>query len=248
MKVYGLNPVMEALRSQPERIDRLLIAKGKSGHRLQEVIDAARKAGLSVRFEPREHLARLAGTPKHQDVVAVLAEARLSDLAEILEANPRFLLVVDNLEDPHNLGALLRTAEATGVQGVLLPERRCCGITPTVVKSSAGAALHLKIARIGNVSQTLERLKKEGFWIAALDAAGESRLENLDCSLPLAIVIGGENIGLRPLVRRHCDFVIALPMWGKVNSLNLSVAAGIVLHHVGLARSEQGKQTRRQER
>ncbi len=237
MRVYGINPVLEALRSQADQVEHLLVTRGKSGPRLNEAIELARKQGIRVRFEAARVLAKQAGTKRHQDVLAVLSETPFANLEEILQTEPRLLLAVDSVEDPRNLGAVLRTAEAAGVEGVLLPQRRSSGITSTVVKASAGAALHLKIAQVGNLARALQRLKRAGIWTAGLDMSGHDRPDSLDTSLPLAVVVGGEHRGLRPVVRRQCDFLISLPMQGRVNSLNLSVAAGVLLYQVVLQRS-----------
>ncbi|MEE8587101.1 MAG: 23S rRNA (guanosine(2251)-2'-O)-methyltransferase RlmB [Acidobacteriota bacterium] len=236
MKVYGINPVLEALRSQADQVEHLLVTRGKSNPRLNQAIELARKQGVGVRFEAAQVLQKQSGTNRHQNLVAVLSEASLADLEEILQAKPRLLLAVDSVEDPRNLGALLRTAEAAGVEGVLLPQRRSSGITPAVVKASAGAALHLKIASVGNLARGLERIKQAGIWTVGLDMSGNDRPDTLDASLPLAVVVGGEHRGLRPVVRRQCDFLVSIPMQGRVNSLNLSVAAGILLYQIVLER------------
>ncbi|HSR67014.1 MAG TPA: 23S rRNA (guanosine(2251)-2'-O)-methyltransferase RlmB [Acidobacteriota bacterium] len=239
MILCGINPVREALASQDQRLQRILMTKGKRNPRLGEIVKMARSQGVPVRFESAAVLRRQAPKGNHQDVVAILGEVALAGLEEILQSDPSLLLVIDNVEDPRNLGAVLRTAEAAGVEGVLLPERRSSSLTATVVKASAGAAMHLKIAQIGNVSQTLQRLKDAGLWTVGLDADGEHRIAEVDASLPLAVVVGGEHRGLRPLVRRHCDLVVSLPMKGQVNSLNLSVAAAVLLYHIVMGRDSR---------
>ncbi|HSR52429.1 MAG TPA: 23S rRNA (guanosine(2251)-2'-O)-methyltransferase RlmB [Acidobacteriota bacterium] len=243
MIIAGINPVREALASRDQRLQRVLVTKGKRNPRLGEIIKMARDQGVPVRFEPAGALNRQAPDGHHQDVLAVLSEMALSGLEEILQDKPTLLLVVDNIEDPRNLGAVLRTAEAAGVEGVLVPERRSASLTSTVIKASAGAAMHLRIAQIGNVAQTLRRLKDAGLWTVGLDADGEHGLGEVDVSLPLAVVVGGEHKGLRPLVRKHCDFVVSLPMKGKVNSLNLSVAAAVVLYQIVLTREAAQRPT-----
>lgn len=234
MLVYGINAVIEALSSDTRRIERITIAKGKAGRRLQQIIDQARAAKIPVHFEPEPALERKAGTRAHQSVIAEIAAAELASLDAVLERRPRLLLLVDGVEDPHNLGAVIRTAEAAGVEAVLLPNRHTCGITPAVVKTSAGAALHLPVCRVGNLVQTIKTLKESGFWVVGLDMAGESRFDEIDTSLPLAVVVGGESRGVRRLVRENCDFLLGLPMKGNVSSLNLSVAAGILLYTLRL--------------
>ena len=236
MIIYGINPVLEALQSKDSAPDRIWITRGKSNPRLQKVLEMARGQDIPVRFESARVVANKASTPHHQEIVAEIASIRYTDEEALLQAAPALLLLVDGVEDPRNLGALLRTAEAAGVEGVFLPHRRSCAITGSVVKSSAGAALHLKISRIGNVVQTLENLKKQGYWVVGLDGQGKDGLNQIDASLPLVVVVGGEHQGVRRLVREHCDLLISLPMKGKVSSLNLSVAAGVLLYEILLRR------------
>lgn len=236
MVIYGIHSVTEALRAEDRSLERILVQRGKANPRLQKIIELARNRGVPVRFESPEVLHQKASTPNHQEVVAEVSPIEYVELSDILRHHPTLLLMVAGVEDPHNLGALLRTAEAVGVEGVLIPSRRACPVTPTVVKCSAGAALHLRIARIGNVRQTLEKLKREGLWVVGLDPAGTTHPSLLDTSLPLVVIVGGEQDGLSRLVRQHCDFLTALPMKGRVASLNLSVAAGVFLYQVLLRR------------
>ncbi|MFQ5740463.1 MAG: 23S rRNA (guanosine(2251)-2'-O)-methyltransferase RlmB [Acidobacteriota bacterium] len=238
MIIYGINPVAEAFRRKRRRPTRLFITRGKSGHRLQGILEQARAEGISVRFEAVKVLTAKARTSHHQDIVAEIAEADRGDVESLLASRPRLLLLADGVEDPQNLGAVIRTAEAAGVEGILLPDRRSCGVTAAVVKSSAGAALHLPTFQIGNVVRFLKRLKGLGFWVVGLDMLGPQRPEEVKVDLPLVLVVGGEHRGLRTLVRRHCDFLVSLPMFGKMSSLNLSVAAGIVLYQIVLRREK----------
>ncbi len=237
MIVFGVNAVTEALLSRTAKVTRLLVSRGKAGTRLQKVVDLARGHSVPVHFEPAEALTRKAETSRHQDVLAELAEAPYWTLDDLLEGEPSLLLLVDGVEDPRNLGAVLRTAEACGVEGVLLPERHSCGLTAVVIQASAGAAMHLPVARVGNVAETLKQLQKRGFWTVGLDMAGTSDLETLDVSIPLVVVVGGEDRGIRRLVAERCDFLVSLPMRGKVPSLNLSVAAGILLFSIARKRA-----------
>jgi 23S rRNA (guanosine2251-2'-O)-methyltransferase len=234
MFVYGINSVSEALGVAKSSIRRIVVGRGKGGGRIQEIIRLAKSKGVPVSFEPVDALDRKAKGQKHQGVIAEISEVEYSSLKEILTGGPKLLLLVDGVEDPRNLGAVLRTAEAAGVDGVLLPHRHTCGITPAAVKTSAGAAMHLKVCRIGNVAQTLAQLKKEGFWTVGLDIKGEEGFSQLNRDLPLVLVVGGEDRGLRRLVRQNCDFLIRLPILGNVSSLNLSVAAGIAIYAVKL--------------
>lgn len=231
MILYGVHPVGEALDSSPDRLEGIWITRGARGARIQKIIDASRRLKIPLHFESEAVLRRKAETDSHQNVVAQMSPLGYASLEEILEAAPRWLVLLDQVEDPHNLGAVLRTAEAAGAGAVLIPRRGSCGLTPAVVKASAGAALHLPVARIGNVVETLRKLKEQGYWAVGLDRQGEESLEPIDPSLSLVIVVGGET-GLRRLVRESCDFLVALPMRGKVESLNLSVAAGILLYRL----------------
>ncbi len=230
MVIYGINPVLEALQSSTSRVERIVVARGKHSGRIQDVIDQARSVGIAVHFEPIESLHRRAGGKGHQMVLAEIAEITFRSLDSILAEKPDRLLVLDGVEDPRNLGAVLRTAEAAGIHSILLPQRHTSGVTPTVVKTSAGAALHVKIAKIGNVAETLKRLKEEGFWTVGLDMQGTEGLGHVDPTSKLVLVVGGEDRGLRRLVRENCDFLVRLPMKGQVSSLNLSVAAGILFY------------------
>jgi 23S rRNA (guanosine2251-2'-O)-methyltransferase len=223
----GINPVAEALRAH-HPLERILIAKGAGGPRLQEIIDLARRAAVPVRFEPRDALERLAGSTAHQGVVALGASTKYVDLDD-LAAGGGLLVVLDGVEDPHNLGAIIRTAHAAGAVGVVVPERRAAGLTDVVAKAAAGALEYLPVARAGNINRALETLKERGYWIYGLDERGDQDYDRLQYNAPTALVFGGEGKGLHDLVRRHCDALVRIPMAGKIPSLNVSVAAGIVL-------------------
>ncbi len=219
--------MLEALRAR-RPLNRVLIAQGSSGHRLQEIIGLCRELSIPVRFEQREALDRLAGSSEHQGVVALGATHYYSELQDLLAA-ARLLVLLDGVEDPHNLGAIIRTAHAAGADAAVILERRAAGLTETVAKAAAGALEHLPVARVGNLSQTLELLKQRGFWIYGLDERGEQSYDRVEYASPTALVLGGEGKGLRQQTRRHCDFLIRIPLEGKISSLNVSVAAGIVL-------------------
>ena len=222
----GIHPVAEALRSN-HPLDRLLVAQGAGGARLQEIIDLARRAQVPVRFEPRSALDRLAGTSAHQGVVALGAARKYADI-EVAGAS-ELVVVLDGVEDPHNLGAIIRTAHAAGAGSVIIPERRAAGLTDVVAKAAAGAIEHLPVARVTNVNRALEELKQRGFWIYGLDERGTEDYTRVEYAWPTAFVLGGEGKGLHDQVRKHCDVLVRIPLAGKIGSLNVSVAAGIVL-------------------
>jgi len=222
----GIHPVAEALRAG-HPLDRVLVAQGAGGPRLQEIIDLARRASVPVRFEPRNALDRLAGTSAHQGVIALGAARKYADLDAATGAN--LLVVLDGVEDPHNLGAIIRTAHAAGAGSVIIPERRAAGITDVVAKAAAGALEHLPVARVTNINRSLEELKERGYWIYGLDERGTEDYDQVDYGTPTAFVLGGEGKGLHEQVRKHCDLLVRIPMAGKISSLNVSVASGIVL-------------------
>jgi len=207
----------------------VLIAKGAGGLRLQEIIDLCRQAGVTVRFEPRPALDRAANNAVHQGIVAFAAAAPVKRIDNADFTGTRLLVVLDGVEDPHNLGAIVRTANAAGAGAVLVPERRAAGLTETVVKAAAGALEYTPVVKIGNVSRTLEELKQRGFWIYGLDERGDHLYSAVDYASPAALVFGGEGKGLHDLVKKHCDFLVRIPMAGAIASLNVSVAAGVVL-------------------
>jgi 23S rRNA (guanosine2251-2'-O)-methyltransferase len=222
----GIHPVAEALRAR-HPLDRVLIAQGAGGPKLQEIIDLARRASIPVRFEQRSALDRLAGTTAHQGVVAMGAARHYAELDAVLGA--AMLVVLDGVEDPHNLGAIVRTAHAAGAGAVVIPERRAAGLTDVVAKAAAGALEHLPVARVANVNRALEEMKERGYWIYGLDERGEQPYDGVEFAEHAAVVLGGEGKGLHDQVRRHCDVLLRIPMAGKISSLNVSVAAGVVL-------------------
>ena len=222
----GIHPVAEALRSR-HPLDRLLVAQGAGGPRLQEIIDLARRAEVPVRFEPRAALDRLAGTPAHQGVVALGAARKYAGLETA--AASQLVVVLDGVEDPHNLGAIIRTAHAAGAGAVIIPERRAASVTDVVAKAAAGAIEHLPVVRVTNVNRAVEELKERGFWVYGLDERGPEDYAKIEYNAPTALVLGAEGKGLHEQVRKHCDVLIRIPMSGKISSLNVSVAAGVVL-------------------
>jgi 23S rRNA (guanosine2251-2'-O)-methyltransferase len=204
------------------------MARGAGGARLQEIVDLCRTASIPVRFEPRNSLDRMAAGTAHQGVVAVGASYRYRELEDVIEG-ARMLVLLDGVEDPHNLGAIIRTAHAAGADAVIVPERRAAGLTEVVAKAAAGALEHLPVVRTGNLNRTLEILKEKGFWTLGLDERGDHPYDRMDYPERAALVLGGEGKGLHHQVKEHCDFLVSIPMAGKISSLNVSVAAGVVL-------------------
>ena len=223
----GIHPVVEALRAK-RPLERVLVAKGAGGPRLQELINLARASGTPVRFEERAALDRLTGVKSHQGVVALGAAMRYSELQDVAPAS-NLLVVLDGVEDPHNLGAIIRTAHAAGAGAVIIGERRAAGLTDTVAKAAAGALEYLPVVRVSNVNHALRLLKDMGYFVYGLDERGDIGYSSLDWNERSVIVLGAEGKGLHDLVRRNCDALVRIPMEGKIASLNVSVAAGIVL-------------------
>lgn len=223
----GIHPVREALRAG-RPLDRVLIAKGAASPRIQEIIELCRTHSVPVRFEPRELLDRTSHGVPHQGVIALGAVRSYVELTEAIEG-AQLIVVLDGVEDPHNLGAIIRTAHAAGANAIFVPERRAAPLTETVSRAAAGALEYLPVVRITNVSQTLEKLKEKGFWIYGLDERGTEIYDQLEYNAPTAIVLGGEGKGMHAGVQKHCDVLVRIPMAGAVSSLNVSVAAGIVL-------------------
>lgn len=233
--IFGIHAVSEAMKSRERSFDYIAIAKDRTDPRIQRIIDDARDSGVSVRFVRREEIDRETKTRTHQGVMAFTSRKKFSDLDDILE-NKRgqhaFVLVLDSIEDPHNLGALLRSADGAGVDGVVIPERRAAGITGTVVKASAGASEHLSVARVVNIARSLEDLKARNVWVVGLDERGTQSYDEIDFNMDCALVLGAEGKGLHDLVQKKCDLLVSIPMMGQVSSLNVSVAGGIVMYEV----------------
>ncbi len=233
--IYGIHPVEEALRARGRAFEYVAVARERHDGRMQNVVQQCRAAGVPVRQVSREELTRLAQSSGHQGVVAVTSEKKYGDIDDLLQnkrGEQTLILVLDGIEDPHNLGAVIRTADAAGVDGVVIPERRAAGVTATAAKASAGASEHLPMARVTNIARTLEELKERNIWVVGLDERGDQEYTALDYRMDCALVLGAEGKGLHDLVRKRCDFLIRIPMQGKVSSLNVSVAAGVVLYEI----------------
>lgn len=242
--IYGINTVAEALKARGRAFEWVGVAKERNDLRLQKVIEDCRKNGIAVRFLPRTELDRMAGSNAHQGIVAVTSSKQYSDLDDVISGKRgaySLIVILDGVEDPHNLGAILRTADAAGADGVVIPERRAAGVTGTVAKVSAGASEHLPIAKVTNISRTIEELKSKDFWSVGLDERGGQSYDSIDYNMNCAIVLGAEGKGLHDLVKKKCDLLVSIPMLGNVPSLNVSVAAGIVLYEVVRQRQKKSK-------
>jgi 23S rRNA (guanosine2251-2'-O)-methyltransferase len=229
----GFHAVEEALAAG-RALDRIVIARGRHGDRVQVVVQLARSKSVPVRFEDRLQLDRLAGTREHQGIAALAAAKPALELEDLLAAKTSqgLLVLLDGIEDPHNLGAIVRTALAAGANGVVIPERRAAGLTDTVERASAGALAHLPVARVKNLVRAMEEMKEAGYWLIGLDERAEKKYTDADFLGQVGIVLGGEGEGLHELTRKRCDFLVSIPTSGPVRSLNVSVAAGVVLFEV----------------
>lgn len=226
-QIAGIHPVREALKAG-RALDRVHLVKSAAGPRLQEIIDLCRERHIPLRFETRESLDRMARGMAHQGVVAYGAAEEYATLEDVL-GREGLLLLLDGVEDPHNLGAIIRTAHAAGARAVVLPERRAAGLTETAAKAAAGALSLLPVVRVGNVNRAIDRLKEEGHWIYGLDERGTTDYTDANFDSRAVLVLGGEGHGLHEQVRKRCDFLLRIPMAGQIASLNVSVAAGVVL-------------------
>ena len=247
--LFGVHPVEEAIRAGGRALESVIVGRERRDERLEKLVSLCHASGIAVTIEAKEHLTRLAKTDQHQGVVALVRERSFLSVEDLLrgeraEGVNRFFLACDGIEDPHNLGALLRTADAIGVDGVLLPERRSAPISGTVAKTSAGASEHLRIARVTNLVRALEAMKKQNIWVIGLDERGEGEYFNFDFRTDCVLVLGREGAGLHELVKKTCDHLLRIPMAGMVSSLNVSVAGAVVMYEalrqrrtVGLAKA-----------
>jgi 23S rRNA (guanosine2251-2'-O)-methyltransferase len=236
-ELYGVAPVLEALRAGRRTIETVTIADGVGHHRLNELVTLARKKGIPVRQAPRAALDRATSNANHQGVIARVSAARYTEGDALLdqistrsESDPALVVVLDGVEDPRNFGAILRTAECAGVHGVFIPERRAVGLTETVAKAAAGALEHLPVARVGNLSRLIDEFKERNIWTVGTSAEATMEYTAWDWTTPTAVFMGGEGAGLHRLVRERCDALVSIPVLGQIESLNVSVAAGIILY------------------
>ncbi len=235
--IYGINPVLEALKAHPADIEKILISSGRKG--LEKLTTLAKKSSVKFEYRPKDKLNNLSGTSKHQGIIAILSSFTYVDVEDIIDrwrssGEKALILVLDGIQDPQNLGSIIRTANSSGVHGIIIPKDRAVGVTTTVVKASAGATEYTPVAKVTNIATTLKTLKEEGIWIAG--ACGGEKMsiysDDFDASMDLAVVIGGEGKGIRPLVRKQCDILVSIPMRGEVASLNAGVSAAIILYEL----------------
>lgn len=237
--IFGVLPVLEALRGEGRRVDKIVVAEGAREKRLTEIFELARSKGIRLDHAARENIDRLvARGSNHQGVVAFAAAANYSSVDDILEVDTTPLLVIlDGVEDPRNLGAILRSAECAGADGVIIPERRAVGLTEVVAKSSAGAIEHVKVAKTVNLNRLIEELKERNIWVVGTSGDATMTYTEWDWRQPSALVLGAEGSGLHRLVAENCDALVKIPMYGKIDSLNVSVAAGVILFEARRQRS-----------
>lgn len=233
--IEGRNAVLEAFRAG-KTIDKLFVLDGCQDGPIKSITREARKTDAIINYVDKEQLDRLSSTGHHQGVVAQAAAYDYAEVSDILDAarekgEPPFIFVLDEIEDPHNLGAIIRTANLAGAHGVIIPKRRAVGLTATVAKTSAGAINYTPVAKVTNISKTIEELKKEGIWFVCADMGGTT-MYDLDLKGPIGLVIGNEGAGVSRLVKEKCDFVASIPMKGDIDSLNASVAAGVMAYEI----------------
>jgi len=240
--IVGRQPVLEALKSR-QPIERILILHGTAGSNIDQAKQLARKLAIPVKETDKERFAELAGDTLTQGIIAIIDSYHYMEIEEILALSqqknePPFLLVLDEIEDPHNLGALIRSAECAGVHGVVIPLHNAASVNSTVMKTSAGATAHLPIARVTNIAQTLDDLKKAGIWIVGTEMESDKLYYEHDYTGALAIVVGNEGKGMRRLVKEKCDFLVKIPMHGQIESLNASIAGALVMFEAAKGRKK----------
>jgi 23S rRNA (guanosine2251-2'-O)-methyltransferase len=239
-KINRLNPLLEILQSSPQRINKIFIQKERYQQKISEIIHQAKVRKIPYVLVPKQRLDKLA--ENHQGVVAFLSPKEFSSLEDIMvETEVPFLVLLDGVEDPQNLGAIIRTAEGAGVDGIILPERRSVGLTEAVSKVSAGALEHMRIARVKNIVSALDDLKKQAVWLVGAEGGRKEYWYEFDYNLPVGLVLGSEGRGLRPLVKKKCDKILSIPLLGKLNSLNVAAAASVFIFEVVRQRKKRKK-------
>ncbi len=235
--LYGINPVLEALKARTRQCHEIVVKDNHSNSRIQSVLALARSLQVKVATLPNKEFQQQYGNYAHQSIIGYFSPRKPLDLNDLidqaLKAGPTpTLVLLDGIQDPQNLGAIIRAAQTLGIQGVILPERRSAQLTETVAKCSAGAIERLPIASVNNLVPSLERLKKAGFWIVGVDSGGKTPCWDFQFDMPVALVIGGEEKGIRPLVRKNCDFTVNIPMTGTLDSLNAATASAVVFYEI----------------
>lgn len=244
-RLYGTMPVLEALRAGNRTLERIILAHGIKSAKISEIVAHARKAHIPIAYQTRSDLSRLIGSESHQGVAAFISAYEYADLEKLLDSlfdslkphvahdrtySAPLLVVLDGVEDPRNLGAIIRTAECAGADAVIIPERRAVGLTETVVKASAGALEHVPVARVQNLVRLIDDLKQRGIWTIGIEAGAPQTYDSWDMTLPVALIFGSEGKGIHRLLRERCDILLSIPLNGRLNSLNVSVATGISLY------------------
>lgn len=245
--IYGINPVLEALKSGKREFKEILIASNRSGKEINEIESLARAKGVGIKLISKSEFQNLNSelqTPNCQGVVAFVSRRIEISLHELIEQlykrdNKPVIVILDGIEDPGNLGAIIRSAEALGIGGIIIPKDRATGVTPVVIKRSAGAIEHIPVVRVTNISNTIEELKERGFWIVGVEAGAEKNCFSLSYDEPIAVVFGGESKGMRRLTKEKCDYIVSIPMKGKVSSLNISAACSIIFYEILRQRFQQ---------
>ncbi|MCR8850813.1 23S rRNA (guanosine(2251)-2'-O)-methyltransferase RlmB [Rossellomorea sp. SC111] len=242
--IGGRNPVIEALKSGRD-INKIWIAEGSQKGSIQQIVGLAKESNVMVQYVPKKKIEQMV-SENHQGVVASVAAYQYAELDDLFhkaeqKGEDPFILILDELEDPHNLGSIMRTADAAGAHGIIIPKRRAVGLTSTVAKASTGAIEHIPVARVTNLSRAVDELKERGVWVAGTDAKGKQDFRQLDGTLPIGLIIGSEGKGMSRILRDKCDFLVQLPMIGHVTSLNASVAASILMYEVYRKRHPLGE-------
>ena len=242
--VYGINPIKVLLAQQETLLKKIIIADGRGGSSVKQIIDEARRKKIPVEWRERRYLDEVTGRTDHQGIVGFRDSFVYADLEDLLKnRNPHLsqdlILILDSILDPQNLGSIIRSAHCLGANGVIIPTDRAACVTPAVIKASAGSAEQLPVARVTNLSQTIDYLKDKGFWIYGADAHGGKNIRDQNFKNPVVLVLGSEAKGIRPLVKKKCDFLVKIPMVGNFDSFNVAVAAGIIQYEISLQRREK---------
>jgi len=235
--IYGVNPVKETLLDNKVQIEKVVLAKGRKGRDIQKILELSAQKGVAVEYNDRNYISNISGHKSHQGVICICGDYIYASVDDIIancheSLKGGLVLILDGIEDPQNLGSMIRTGHCFGINGIIIPQNRAASVTPAVIKVSAGTARHIPIARVVNISSTIDYLKARGFWIYGADVSSDKDLYSCDYKGQTGLVMGSEGKGIRPLVRKKCDFLISIRMSGNIDSLNVSVAAGIILYEM----------------